>query len=219
MLNPFDVLTIDEHKITSISKCSISINKSDYGDDSLIETESAIYVPGILNVFIDHLDDYAPVMLNYTVRVNKTSNIEETSDTIVIKYDEDQIILTQETKQAIFGIGLLVKILNGRLSYIDDPIILLKLLADSLGTSDLVHAEIIISNMIRDEQNTDLLSRYKKVYGKDNVIVGVTNQAKSDSLMTSLAFRDINRSIENALISGKTNQSNPIDKILNSQFD
>lgn len=219
MLNPFDVLTINEHDITSISKCSISINKSDYNDEDFIETESAIYVPGILNIFIDHLEDYAPIILNYTVKLNKTVNIEETSDSIIIKYDEDQIILSQDTKQSIFGVALLTKLLNGRLSYIEDPIILLKLLSEALGSSDLIHSEIVISNMVRDAKNINLLSRYKRVYGKDNVIVGVTNQAKTDSLMTSLAFRDINRAIENALIQGKSSKDNAIDKVINGQFD
>jgi hypothetical protein len=113
--------------------------------------------------------------------------------------------------------GLLIKLLNGRIKYIKDPKTLLLMINNVIPRPDLVHIETLISNMLRDPDDNTILSRYSNATQPE--IVGVINQAKIDSALSSLAFRNIDEAITRAIVKQQPFKQNPIEKILQEDFD
>ena len=217
MLDPFKVLDITENKIIAKEKCSVTIDFDDYDDESLVNAATQITLPGILEVYFENKDDYAVIGLNYQVFLQKTLGSEENDNFIIIHYNPGDVILTQEYVKTQLDMRFLIRLLHGSIKYITDPKVLINVLHNTFDESDLCHLELVISNMIRDKDDISLLGRYK-TSEKDNTIVGVVKQAQTDSFLSSMAFRNFDRAVEKALVSGNEIKNNPIEKILQEDF-
>lgn len=217
MLDPFKVLEISEHKIIAKHNCSITISYDDYDNDSLVNSPTQIYLPGILDCFIPEFNDITVIGLNYGVFLQKKLDAIETDDYITITYQPGDMILTQDYVKTGMDMAFLLKLLHGSIGYITDPKIILNVLHNSFSDSDLVHLEIVISNMMRDKDDPSLLARYK-TSDKNNIVMGVIKQAQTDSILSAMAFRNIDKAIERGLVSGKESKNNPIEKILQEDF-
>lgn len=218
MLNAFDVLEITENKIKAKHVCKIIIDYSEYDDDSIVNSPTQIFLPGILDVYFPEFDDICTIGLNYGVFVNKKLDAVESDDLITITYEPGDLIISQDYVKTGMNIKFLMKLLRGNIAYLTDPKVILNVLHDSFTSYDLVHLEVVISNMIRDKNDISLLARYKNS-DKDNTIIGVIKQAQTDSPLSSMAFRNIDKAIEKALVSGKESKNNPIEKILQEDFE
>jgi hypothetical protein len=218
MLDPFKYLEITENKIIAKHNCSITIDVDSYDDDSIVNSATQVVVPGILECFIPEFDDYCPIGLNYNVLVQKTQSTHETDEFIVINYEPGDLILHQEYIKAGMDLRFLIRLLHGQIKYISDPKIILNILHNIFPESDLIHLELIISNMIRDKDDITLLARYKNSQ-ENNTVVSIVKQAQVDSTLSSIAFRNISQAIERGLVAGKPIKNNPIEKILQEQFD
>lgn len=217
MLDPFQVLEITENKIVAKHNCKVIIDYDDYDDDSIVNTPTQIYLPGILDVYFPEFDDVCTIGLNYGVFLMKKLDAIETEDTITISYIPGDLIITQDYVKTGMDIKFLMKLLRGNISYLSDPKVILNVLHDSFPSYDLVHLEVVVSNMIRDKDDNSILARYKNT-DKNNTVIGVIKQAQIDSPLSSIAFRNIDKAIEKALISGKETKDNPIEKILQEDF-
>ena len=217
MLDAFKVLEITENKIIAKSNCSITIDYDDYDSNSLISAPTQIYLPGILDCYFPEFDDFAVIGLNYGVFLQKKLDSIETDDYITINYEPGDLIITQDYIKTGMDMRFLMRLLNGGISYITDPKIILNVLHNSFQDSELIHLEVVISNMIRDKDDPTLLARYKNT-DKNNIVMGVIKQAQTDSILSAMAFRNINKAIERALVSGKESKNNPIEKVLQEDF-
>ena len=217
MLDPFKVLEISENKIIAKHNCTITIDYDDYDDDSIVNSPTQIYLPGILDCYFPEFDDFTVIGLNYGVFLQKKLDAVETDSYITMNYVPGDLIITQDYVKTGMDMKFLMRLLRGSISYITDPKIILNVLHNSFADSDLVHLEVVISNMIRDKDDPSKLARYKTT-DKNNTVVGVIKQAQTDSILSSIAFRNIDKAIEKALVSGKESKNNPIEKILQEDF-
>lgn len=218
MLNPHEILSISEQEIKANSKCTITVDLRDYAEDSIIDSKDYIIMPGIIDIYFPDLDDYTSIILIYNIKLHKTNFIDDSDDNIiVIHYDTGDVILSQDYYNSGMDMGLLIKLLNGRVKYIKDPRTLLLIINNVIPNPDLVHIETLISNMLRDPTDNTILARYSDA--KQPEILGVINQAKIDSALSSIAFRNIDKAIENAIIKERPFKNNPIELILQERFD
>jgi hypothetical protein len=217
VLNPFQYLDITENKIIAKYKCYISIDFKDFDNEEVVNSGNHLFIPGMLEVFIPELDDFCPININYQIYLNKTEQTQEADSFIIINYNVGDVILTGDYVKTTFNIAFLLKLLHGSIKYIKDPHILLQVLHNTFPESDLVHMELIISNMVRDSLDPNILARYK-TGNKNNQILGVEKQASLDSPLSAMAFKNIDRAIANALITGKEVKNNPIEKVLREDF-
>lgn len=217
MLDPFKVLEISENKIIAKHNCSVTVEFNDYDNDSIVNSPTQIYLPGILDCFFPEFDDIAIIGLNYGVFLQKKLDADETDKYITIDYQPGDLILTQDYIKTGMDMRFLMRLLHGGISYISDPAIILNVLHNSFQDSELVHLEVVISNMMRDKDDPSTLARYK-TSNKNNVVMGVIKQAQTDSILSAMAFRNIDKAIERALVSGKESKNNPIEKILQEDF-
>jgi hypothetical protein len=217
VLDPFKVLDITENTITAKHKCYISISFKDFDNEEIVNSGERIFMPGMLEVFIPEMDDFAPVNLNYQIYLHKTDQTQETDSFVTIVYEIGDVMITGDCVKTAFNVAFLLKLLHGSIKYIKDPQILLQVLHNTFPESDLVHLELIVSNMIRDIDDPHLLARYK-TGTKNNQILGVAKQASIDSPLSSMAFRNIDRSISASLVSGATIKNNPIEKVIREDY-
>lgn len=217
MLNPFTVLDITENKIIAKYKCYISVDFKDFDNEEIVNSGERLFIPGMLEVFIPELDDFCPININYQIYLNKTEQTQETDNFITINYNIGDVMIIGDYVKTAFNIAFLLKLLHGHIKYIKDPQILLQVLHNTFPESDLIHMEIIISNMIRDNLDPNVLARYK-IGNKNNQILGVEKQASLDSPLSSMAFKNIDRAIANALVTGKQVKNNPIERVLREDF-
>lgn len=218
MLNPHEILNISEQEIKANSRCIITVDLKDYARDSVIDSKDYIIIPGIIDIYFPDLDDYTSIVLIYNIKLHKTNFIDDSDDNIiVIHYDTGDVILSQDYYNSGMDMGLLIKLLNGRVKYIKDPRTLLLIINSVIPNPDLVHIETLISNMLRDPTDNTILARYSDT--KQPEILGVINQAKIDSALSSIAFRNIDKAIENAVVKEQPFKNNPIELILQERFD
>jgi hypothetical protein len=215
MINPFEVLQIEETKIVTKHDCVVTLKYDDY-DDDILETKNSYKIPGSLEIFFPDLNDFTQIITPYAeLNIIKSSDYEDDDSEIIIKYNKDDIIISQEYSEMGGGFGFVKKIVEGKLTYIKTPEGLLNIFQITLPQIDLCHLEVLISNMLKDED--DNLCRISGNF-KNFKQVGVMNQAKNDSWLSAIAFQNIEHGINKALVKKENAKMNPLEKIMNEDF-
>jgi len=217
MLYPEDVFTIQKNIIIAKKTCSININKNDYDPRTFVESTSYIIMPGILQFYVPEHDDYCQLSILYSIRLIKSIDIKYEKNNIIIGYSPDDTVIKSEYSTSEPDIGFLIQLLNGRVKYISDPKILLNMVHSILPEVDLVHLELIISNMFRQNDDLNTRCRLSGNY-KNSTLLGVSAQPFQDSWASAMSFHHINKAIKNGLIQGKDCEENPIEKVLYEKF-
>lgn len=218
MIPPADAFDIQKNQIRALFTCSVSIDPRHYKKEDYIETSEKIILPGILDFYIPEFDDYSQIILNYNIDLLKSNNIEEEKNIQTITYEKGNIIIEKDYKSEGMNLGLLTQSIQGRIQYIKDPKILLNMLHDILPNIELCHIELILSNMFRLKDKPDVRCRISGNY-KNSTILGIAKQPHEDSWKSALAFQHIDTAIQRGLVEGKPTERNPIEKVLNEEFD
>lgn len=218
MIRPMEVFNIEKNKIICKIPCSISIDDRDYDKRTFFELTNKFEIPGLLQFYIPSLNDFTQIALNYSVDLLKTNNIDEGPHVTTIHYDVGDVVITKDYVATGTDIGLLERLLQGNVKYVNDPKVLINLLHDILSDVDLIHLELIISNMFRLKDNEDVRCRFSGNYS-NSVILGVKQQPYQDSWKSAFAFQFAEKAISIGLVNGKPSELNPIEKVLNEDFD
>lgn len=217
MLKPNEIFKIEPTKIHAKFAVSTSINLKDYNDKSIIETSTALNLPGILEFYCPEFDDYCQLVIKYNINLLKTQNVSLDGHNKTFHYVKNELVIENTYYSDDVDISSLIRMLQGRLKYIKDPKILVNMMHESLSSVDLVHLELIVSNMFRQEADTSKKCRMTGNY-KDSIIVGQDKQPMLDSWKSSIAFQKIDQAINIGLIQNKPAQNNPIEMVLNENF-
>ncbi len=217
MISPEVVFIIEKNAIIAKTQCSISIDEREYDDRTFIENVSKISLPGILQFYVPEFEDFVEIKLSYEVDLLKTSDVIRDKNTITITYNEGDTVLTKEYIQDDVDIGLLMRLLQAQIAYIKDPAIIFNMIHDILPSIDLVHFEVIVSNMFRQKDDPSIKCRISGNY-KNSIVIGQNNQPYEDSWASAMAFQYINRAIIHGLVGGKDTDKNPIENVLTENF-
>lgn len=217
MLNIFEVLDIKEQEIFTKIDCEITINKTEY-DGFFTEYHDRFQIPGVIEIYFPELEDYTQIITNYNIiGVMKSDDYDEDKSYIIIKYKSGDKIVEQKTVDVSTNLPLISQMLNGKLTYVKSPEALVNIMHTALPGSDLVHLELIISNIFRDNV-TEEPARLTGDYSNASQ-VGVLQLGKTTSWLSAIAFQHIDQGITKALVSNKPAKMNPIEKVLNEDFD
>ena len=218
MIQPIEVFRIEKNEIYTKYPCHIVINEQDYDVKSFIETATTFQIPGILEFYFEDFKDVCRIVINYPVEINKTVRIDRENHTYTIYYEPNELVISKDYHSEGTDIGMITKLIQGHVKFIKDPKVLLNILMDTLGGIDLVYLELIISNMFRVEGNETELCRLRGDYNS-STIVGVSQQPFVDSWKSALAFQHIEKAIQNGLVRQQPLKQNPIENVLEEQFD
>lgn len=215
MLKIRDYLKLEKHKITTKFDCSITIDKSKYKPDEIEELPQQYSIPTIFDIYYPDVNDSVHIVLPYNeIKINKTSTISEDNKHITISYEKDDVIIDQEYVDKSTDLKTVKRIVNGSVKSIKSPETILQLMHNALPASDLVHFEIIVSQMFRDKNEN--LSR---ISGKYDELWGAKKIGKNESWKSALSYQDVNSGIKKGLIGGKSTKNNVVEKILDGKFD
>lgn len=218
MISPNSAFKITPNEIYAKYNCSVTIDEQDYNEKTFIETATKLQLPGILDFFIEDLKEYCKIVINYPVNLNKTVRTERDNHIYTIYYEPNDLVFSQEYHSDGTDMDMITKLIQGHIKFINDPKTLLNIMMDTIKGVDIVYLELMISNMFRVAGNESELCRYKGDYS-DSVIEGVAKQPFIDSWKSALAFQHIEKAIQNGLIKGQPLKNNPIENVLDEDFE
>lgn len=222
--NGFDIkylstfFKIEEKRIYAKEDCLISIDENDYDDITLMDCGDKYIIPGILNVTFYRVNETINVTLPIPITVNliKPEDIEVDGSTTILRYKSGDLILTQDFYTDDYDEKVIMRLFEGGLKYITNPEILVNLMSEKLPGIDLVHLELIVSNMFRDAENLTIPARLSGY--KDFVIVGQKKLPFISSWLNALAFENIDKAIRTGLITGKEAVLDPIERVVSERY-
>lgn len=216
MLKTFDSFEISGNEIRAKYTSNITIDPNEYGDD-LIDTATKLIIPGIIDVYVPEFEDYAHIVLDYNINLERNNEVVDEEGRYVFTYEPGELIIQQDYKNDRDVMRTTISLMQGRVKYIKNPNTLLTLMHNILSDSDSVHLELIIANMFRDPL-TGKPVRFTGDY-ENSEILGQTEQGKKNSWFSSISYREIDKAVAHGLISGDDTQENPIENLLNEEFD
>lgn len=217
MLQLDDVFDIQKTKIVCKIPCEITINERDYDERTFIEQSDKISLPGILDFYVPSKDTSVQFAVTFAVNLHKTQNTTKNRKIINIVYEKGDTVIDKEYVDNQTDIGLLTRLLHGNIKYVNDPKTLINMIYDIIPSVDLVHIELIVSNMFRRKNDLTERCRIKGNYN-NGVIIGQKNQPFQDSWMSALAFQYIDKAITQGLVQGKAAEQNPIESVIQEDF-
>ncbi len=220
MLNVNDVLNITKYEIRTRYESIIYLDQKIYNNDIITETSTDYIIPGLIDIYIPEFNDKCQIATSYNLNLIKPDKIIENKNILELYYEKDTLIIYQQIYNKNTDMSLIIKLFEGRIKYISDPELLLITLFNqlkNLSDCDLVHIELIISNMFRMKKNPKIKCRETGNF-KDAVIIGQTAQPFIDSWLSSLGFMYIDKAIEQGLITGEAAVMNPLEKIMIEQY-
>jgi len=174
MLNTKDVLKITKHEIKAKYKSIIYIDQKMYDNKTIIETSTDFIIPGLIDIFIPEFNDFCQIITEYNINVSKPIQISDDNNIIKLSYNPDDLIIHQKIYSKNTNMALIIKLLEGRAKYIKSPELLTVMIFNqlkNLSKIDLIHIELIVSNMFRMKNNPDIKCRETGDFS-DPIIIG-----------------------------------------------
>ena len=222
ILQKFNLLTsfssffeIEKTKIIAKKLIRIVIDSSDYSESDLIDAGDYLILPGIIDFQTDDGSTYT-FPFQFQIKLYKPENYELDEKIYTLEYAPGEIITNTENYEKKVDPAVMDRILEGLTRYITTPEILLDVLANLITGIDLIHLEVIISNMFRDQDDPTIpcrLTSYKngKIYGQKKL-------PYLTSWLTGLLFERINQAIKLGILSDKDIEFNKLEKIALEQY-
>jgi DNA-directed RNA polymerase beta' subunit len=211
----------EDDKLITEKKCIITIDKDIYEiDDSMQIKNDHIWVNHLI-AKIEFDEIIFNIMLDYPVEVKKKNTIDEV-DKITLEFNPGDILLeipmqTHEIKEQVHYIQ---RLLGGRVIYKDPSHLIskiLKIYGGKISDLDLVHFEIMISQVLRDRSNPMYPARLGKTW--DPVMANIKTNIFSTSFLQGMAFENINKSIEMGLISKDIEPDSLFERIITGDLE
>lgn len=207
-----------ENSLYCLEKCSMTIDLESYniGDDLVInEEENLITLNGLISkiefedLSFDFILDY-PVILKY-YEIIKTKEFIK-----VIFNKDDEMLEVPLQKQDIKELVLYTeRLISGKERFKDINHLFLKFykIYSEISSIDLVHMEIVISQILRDKKNPVLPARV----GSDPenpILFNIKKNIFNSGLLQGLAFENVNTAINTGLISETEMSPSILEKVL-----
>ena len=208
----------EKNSLFCLDDCSVTISLEDYriGDDLLIdEEENTIQLNGLISkiefsdLSFDLVLDY-PIVFNYEEITKSTEYIK-----LTFKKD-DEFLEVPFQKQDIKELTLYVeRLIGGKEKFKDINHLFLKLFKNysEISSMDLVHLEVLMSQILRDKTNPVYPARV----GSDPlhpVLLNIKKNIFNSGLLQGLAFENVNTAINTGLISKTELEPSILEKLL-----
>jgi len=208
----------DEDKLISSQPCVVTIDMINYNlNDTLqITEEQTIWVNHLL-AKVEFESSIFNIVLDYPVELKATQMKKIGKEKIELTYGQNDIMLvvplqTAEIKEQVNYVG---RLLGGKVVYKDPSHLLLKVMkvyGGDISDLDLVHFEILVSQVLRDKTNHSIPARLGKVW--DPIMMNIKNDVFASGFIQGLAFENIGKAIETGLIAKEDVDPSIMGKIM-----
>ena len=210
-----------DDKLIASQDCTLTIEMADYqlSDTLQVKQEDGIIWVKSLISKVEFKDIVFNIMLDYPVEL-QTQNMEQTQERIVLKYLKDDIILTIPftTVEIKEQVNYVKRLLGGREMY-KDPAHLLKKLYNVYGDIsdlDLVHLEIMASQVLRDKSDHSIPARLGKKW--DPVMANIKTDVFNTSFIQGLAFENVGKAIDTGLTTSKDADPSILERVVTGEL-
>jgi len=209
----------DTNKLLCLKPSVLKLTLSDYTMNYNLfidEDNKVITIKGFIGQFICE-DNTIPIVLDYQVKIYFNSYVKD-KEFITINYDENDLFLEvplekQEIKESVLYTG---RLLSGKETFVDINHLFMKLYKVYQPLSkemDLVHLELLLSQCLRDKDNTTIAARLGK-NPLDPVLFNIKKDIFSTSFLQGLSFENIGEAIIAGLTLENDLEPSIIEKIL-----
>jgi hypothetical protein len=212
-----------DSELMAMKPCIITISLSDYrmNDNLQIkEQENIIWLKSLLSN-IEYDDIVFSLILDYPVEMFIKNMEHIPKEKIILKYEKGDIILnvpfsTVEIKEQV-GFG--ERLLGGKEIY-KNPEHILKRIMDIYGKSisdlDLVHFEVLISQVLRDRSDATIAARLGKKW--DPVMMNIKQIVFNVGFIQGLEFENVRKAIDTGLTTSKNLEPSVMEKLMTGQL-
>jgi len=193
-----------ENNLYCLDTCKMTINLETYtiGKNLVInEEENSIYLNGLISK-VEFPEDSFSLILDYPI-ILKYSDITKTKESIKLIFNKDtEILEVPLQKQDLTEIVLYVeRLISGKERFKDINHLFLKFykIYSDISSIDLVHMEILISQVLRDKNNPVIPARVGP-NPNDPVLMNIKKNVFNSGLLQGLAFENVNAAINTGLI-------------------
>lgn len=211
-----------DDKLIAVKQCKLTLEMSDYQLSDTIQIkqqDSIVWVKNLIckaefdNIVFNLLLDY-PVELQL-IRMETVGK-----EQIILKYIPQDIILTIPftTVEIKEQVNYVKRLLGGREMY-KDPTHLLKKLYNVYGDIsdlDLVHLEVLASQVLRDKKNHAIPARLGKPWNP--VMANIKTDVFNTSFIQGLAFENVGKAIDTGLTTAQTSDPSIMEKIVTGEL-
>jgi len=212
-----------DDKLIAVKPCKLTIEMIDYHlSDTLQikEQDSIIWVKNLIcKAEFDTI--VFNLLLDYPVEIQlQNQNMEQTVERIVLTYSQQDIMLTIPftTVEIKEQVNYVKRLLGGKEMY-KDPTHLLKKLYNVYGDIsdlDLVHLEILASQVLRDKKNHAIPARLGKPWDPD--MANIKSDVFNTSFIQGLAFENVGKAIDTGLTTAQTDDPSIMEKVVTGEL-
>jgi len=210
-----------DDKLIATKPCKLTIEMVDYHlSDTLQvkEQDGIIWVKSLISK-IEYDDIVFNILLDYPVEL-QTQNMEQTEERIVLSYLKEDIILTIPftTVEIKEQVNYVKRLLGGREMY-KDPAHLLKKLYKVYGDIsdlDLVHLEVMASQVLRDKKDHSQPARLGKTW--DPVMANIKTDVFNTSFVQGLAFENVGKAIDTGMTTSKEEDPSILERVVTGEL-
>ena len=213
-------LQVEEDRLVTKKNCKVTIDLENYTMNNNIQiNEDHVWCNHLLSK-IEFEDVIFNLMLDYPVHVKKMKMKNINKEFLEFNFLVGDTILevpmaTDEIKAQVNYVGRLV---GGKVVYKDPSHLITKIMkvyGGGVSDLDLVHFEVLISQVLRDRKNQSLPARLGRVW--DPVMMNIKNVVFSSGFVQGLAFENVNKAIEVGLITEEDVEESVLGKLVTGE--
>lgn len=211
-----------EETLVAKKDCTVTISLSDYRMNDNIEirdTEDIVWVNSLLSQ-IEFEDLIFSLVLDYPVELQIRDMEHIPKEKIILKYRPQDIILTVPftTVEIKERVNYVERVVGGKEVY-KNPEHLLKRVLDvykGLSDMDLVHLEVLISQVIRDRTQEELPARLGKKW--DPVMMNIKTVIFNTGFLQGLEFENVRKAIDTGLTTSQDMEPAILEKLATGEL-
>ena len=191
-----------DNKLVVKKPCKLTIDLTKYRkNDNLQINKDNVWTNHLLSR-VEFEDSMFNILLDYPIEI-QTIKVEEDKIKMVFEFQSGDVILVapMQTTEIKDQVNYINRLLGGKVVYKDPSHMLTKVMrvyGGSVSDLDLVHFEVLISQVLRDKTHKGLPARLGKVW--DPVMMNIKTGVFQTGFLQGLAFENVNKAIETGLI-------------------
>jgi hypothetical protein len=201
--NISNYLRQDEDKLIALKPCTVTVDLTGYkNNDNLQINENNVWVNHLLSR-IEFEDIIFNLILDYPINLQKINMKKVEKTQLVFNYilNDTIIEVPLETTEIKEQVNYVNRLLGGKVVYKDPGHLITKIMkvyGGSVSDLDLVHFEVLVSQVLRDRKNHAIPARLSKTW--DPIMMNIKSTVFESGFIQGLAFENINKAIETGLI-------------------
>lgn len=210
-----------DDKLIAAKPCTVTIEMTEYhlADTIQIKQQDGIIWVKSLICKIEFDNIVFNILLDYPVEL-QTPNMVIEKERIILKYLKEDIILTIPftTVEIKEQVNYVKRLLGGKEMY-KDPAHLIKKLYNvygSISDLDLIHLEIMASQVLRDKKDHSIPARLGRTW--DPVMANIKTDVFDTSFIQGLAFENVGKAIDTGLTTAKEADPSILEKVVTGEL-